>query len=80
MQSLNPKIYKASFDFKINGQNYGKKLYVYISVQNETEIEMIKKFRMKYKTPERFTDKTIANFLDIYNGDFEKVYYKLYFC
>ena len=41
---------------------------------------MIKKFRMKYKTPERFTDKTIANFLDIYNGDFEKVYYKLYFC
>ena len=80
LQSLNPKIYKASFDFNINGQNFGKKLYVYISVQNETEIEMIKKFRMKYKTPERFTDKTIANFLDIYNGDFEKVYYKLYFC
>ena len=41
--------------------------------------EIIKQFRMKYKTPEEYLDDTISNLLDIYNGDFEATYFKLYF-
>jgi hypothetical protein len=79
LQSLNPKIYKICFDFNANGENFGDKLFVYISVQNETEIEMIKKFRVQYKTPDEYKDGKISELLEIYDGDFEKTYYRLYF-
>ena len=79
LQSLNPKIYKICFDFNANGENFGDKLLVYISVQNETEIEMIKKFRMQYKTPDEYKDGMISQLLEICDGDFEKTYYRLYF-
>ena len=79
LQSLNPKIYKICFDFNANGENFGDKLFVYISVQNETEIEMIKKFRVQYKTPDEYKDGMISELLEKYDGDFEKTYYRLYF-
>ena len=31
------------------------------------------------KTPEEYLDETISNLLDVYNGDFEATYFKLYF-
>ena len=79
LQNLKPNQYQIFFDFNVDGINYGNKLCVYIVVRKENKNEIIKQFRMKYKTPEEYLDDTISNLLDIYNGDFEATYFKLYF-
>ena len=79
LQNLQPNQYQIFFDFNADGINYGNKLCIMIIVRKENKNEIIKQFRMKYKTPEEYLDETISNLLDVYNGDFEATYFKLYF-
>ena len=79
LQNLNSGEYKTFFDFNVEGHNYGNQLCVFVVVKQENEKDIINFFRNKYKTPKEYKDETISKLLDLYNGDFEETYFKLYF-
>ena len=79
LQNLASNEYKIYFDFKVNGINFGNKLCIIIIIKNESEQEIINKFRNKYKTPSYYKDENISYLLEETNEDFEETFFSLYF-
>ena len=79
LQNLSSNKYKVYFDFNVNGTNFGDKLCIIIIIKQETEKEIVNKFRNKYKTPSYYKDEDISNLLEETNEDYEATFFRLYF-
>ena len=79
LQNLSSNKYKVYFDFNVNGTNFGDKLCIIIIIKQESEKEIVNKFRNKYKTPSYYKDETISNLLEETNEDYETTFFRLYF-
>ena len=79
LQNLSSNEYKIYFDFNVNGINFGNKLCIIIIIKQESEQEIINKFRDQYKTPSYYKDENISYLLEKNNEDFEETFFSLYF-
>ena len=79
LQNLPSNKYKVYFDFNVNGTNFGDKLCIIIIIKQESEEEILTKFRKKYNTPIYYKDETILSILEETDGEFEKTFFRLYF-